>query len=343
MRSRYSAFAVGEAAYLLTTWHPTTRPGGASSGARGGSGSRCRRRRAAACSRPRAPSASAPTPTRGCSRSAARFVRDAGPLVLPRRDLGSAHGRPHLRRRALGVLGAAGGRRHRAGRGRPRPRQPRPRPEVVAGTVREVEAYGNLPRQKGEWWAAAGRPRRTPAHRGPGARRLLARQPVLRPVAGGRRGGRPGGRGFLVWNIDYRPSTDPLARRRWMPPRPTTTCSRGASPTGSTRRGCRSWGTPPAGTGAVAGLPRQPSAGAPGRGRRGRSRRRGGAGAGGRTGGRGPPRLGAGAVQALLGGARRTRCRSATPSPTRRPAPHRGPRQVRARARRRPGADQPEP
>ncbi|GAA1640035.1 YchJ family protein [Georgenia ruanii] len=26
MRSRYSAFAVGDAAYLLGTWHPTTRP-----------------------------------------------------------------------------------------------------------------------------------------------------------------------------------------------------------------------------------------------------------------------------------------------------------------------------
>lgn len=26
MRSRYSAFAVGDAAYLLTTWHPRTRP-----------------------------------------------------------------------------------------------------------------------------------------------------------------------------------------------------------------------------------------------------------------------------------------------------------------------------
>jgi SEC-C motif domain protein len=26
MRSRYAAFAVGEAAYLLTTWHPLTRP-----------------------------------------------------------------------------------------------------------------------------------------------------------------------------------------------------------------------------------------------------------------------------------------------------------------------------
>jgi SEC-C motif-containing protein len=26
MRSRYSAFAVGDAAYLLATWHPGTRP-----------------------------------------------------------------------------------------------------------------------------------------------------------------------------------------------------------------------------------------------------------------------------------------------------------------------------
>lgn len=26
MRSRYSAFAVGDAAYLLATWHPETRP-----------------------------------------------------------------------------------------------------------------------------------------------------------------------------------------------------------------------------------------------------------------------------------------------------------------------------
>lgn len=26
MRSRYSAFAVGDAAYLLTSWHPASRP-----------------------------------------------------------------------------------------------------------------------------------------------------------------------------------------------------------------------------------------------------------------------------------------------------------------------------
>lgn len=27
MRSRYSAFAVGDADYLMRTWHPSTRPG----------------------------------------------------------------------------------------------------------------------------------------------------------------------------------------------------------------------------------------------------------------------------------------------------------------------------
>lgn len=32
MRSRYSAFAVGDAAYLLRTWHPTTRPAGVETG-----------------------------------------------------------------------------------------------------------------------------------------------------------------------------------------------------------------------------------------------------------------------------------------------------------------------
>ena len=28
MRSRYSAYATGNAAYLLATWHPSTRPAG---------------------------------------------------------------------------------------------------------------------------------------------------------------------------------------------------------------------------------------------------------------------------------------------------------------------------
>jgi len=27
MRSRYTAFAIGDAAYLLASWHPDTRPG----------------------------------------------------------------------------------------------------------------------------------------------------------------------------------------------------------------------------------------------------------------------------------------------------------------------------
>lgn len=32
MRSRYSAFVLGEAAYLLRTWHPRTRPGSVDTG-----------------------------------------------------------------------------------------------------------------------------------------------------------------------------------------------------------------------------------------------------------------------------------------------------------------------
>lgn len=32
MRSRYSAFAVGDATYLLRTWHPTTRPASVETG-----------------------------------------------------------------------------------------------------------------------------------------------------------------------------------------------------------------------------------------------------------------------------------------------------------------------
>ena len=33
MRSRYSAFALGDGGYLLRTWHPTTRPAGVETGA----------------------------------------------------------------------------------------------------------------------------------------------------------------------------------------------------------------------------------------------------------------------------------------------------------------------
>jgi SEC-C motif-containing protein len=32
MRSRYCAFAVGDAAYLLRTWHPSSRPPGVETG-----------------------------------------------------------------------------------------------------------------------------------------------------------------------------------------------------------------------------------------------------------------------------------------------------------------------
>ena len=82
---------------------------------------------------------------------------------------------------------------------------PAPRPKVAEGTTRMVEPYGDLPGQEGEWWL--------PATSG-----LL---PVVVLVHGGY--WRPGydlgledavaadlaGRGFLVWNLDYRPSSEP--------------------------------------------------------------------------------------------------------------------------------------
>ncbi len=82
---------------------------------------------------------------------------------------------------------------------------PAPRPKVAAGTTRLVEPYGDLPHQAGEWWVPP-----TPG--------LL---PTLVLVHGGY--WRPGydlgledavaadlaGRGFLVWNLDYRPSSEP--------------------------------------------------------------------------------------------------------------------------------------
>ncbi len=85
----------------------------------------------------------------------------------------------------------------------------RSRPRVVAGTVREVEAYGPEPLQRGEWWLPPGV---TDHHR---------RLPTVLLVHGGY--WRPGydrsledavaadlaGRGHLVWNVDYRASDVP--------------------------------------------------------------------------------------------------------------------------------------
>ena len=110
------------------------------------------------------------------------------------------------RRRALGLLGAAGvGLAGLAGAvevvG-----SFAPRPKVAKGTVREVEAYGDLPRQKGEWWVppnAADGPLPTVVLVHGGYWRdgfdLSLEDAVAADLAA---------RGFLVWNIDYRPSSD---------------------------------------------------------------------------------------------------------------------------------------
>jgi len=87
-------------------------------------------------------------------------------------------------------------------------RGPAPRPRVAAGTVRTKERYGDHPRQVGQWWLPPGDP-------GSG---LL---PTVVLVHGGYwRAGYDrtledaiaadlAARGHLVWNVDYRPSTEP--------------------------------------------------------------------------------------------------------------------------------------
>ena len=111
------------------------------------------------------------------------------------------------RRRALGVLGAAGAAvagvvasvRALAG--------PAPRARVAEGTVREVEQYGDLPRQKGEWWLPPGAgeaplPTVVLVHGGywRSSYDLSLEDAVAADLAG---------RGYLVWNVDYRPSDEP--------------------------------------------------------------------------------------------------------------------------------------
>jgi len=78
---------------------------------------------------------------------------------------------------------------------------------VVAGTTHEAEAYGSLPRQVGEWWvppgAGEGRlPTVVLVHGGYWRSNfdLTLEDAVAADLAA---------RGFLVWNVDYRPSSDP--------------------------------------------------------------------------------------------------------------------------------------
>lgn len=83
-----------------------------------------------------------------------------------------------------------------------------PKPRIAAGTSRDPEEYGTLRRQRGEWWlpaeAAAGRPLPTVVLVHGGFWRagydLGLEDAVAADLAG---------RGYLVWNVDYRPSADP--------------------------------------------------------------------------------------------------------------------------------------
>ena len=110
------------------------------------------------------------------------------------------------RRRVLGLLGvagvgAAGLVELRRGAG-----SPGPPPKVAAGTTRLVETYGSGPRQLGEWWVPPQRTGLLPTvvlvHGGfwRGSYDLHLEDALAADLAG---------RGFLVWNIDYRPSEDP--------------------------------------------------------------------------------------------------------------------------------------
>ncbi len=111
------------------------------------------------------------------------------------------------RRRALGVFAGLGAALAGFGGLLKSLTSPAPRAKVVEGTTRTPEPYGPERRQSGEWWL----PPRAPA----GA------LPTVVLIHGGywRAGFGPdledavaadlAGRGFLVWNVDYRSSSDP--------------------------------------------------------------------------------------------------------------------------------------
>ena len=79
-------------------------------------------------------------------------------------------------------------------------------PDVAEGVVRTVDVYGPEPRQDGQWWVPAGASGRLPTvvlvHGGywrDGFSRSLEDDVAADLV----------GRGFLVWNLDYRSSDEP--------------------------------------------------------------------------------------------------------------------------------------
>lgn len=81
-----------------------------------------------------------------------------------------------------------------------------PDAKVVEGTARLVESYGSSSRQKGEWWVPPGRTSRGAlvvlVHGGywRDTYDLSLEDAVAADLAG---------HGYLVWNIDYAPSSDP--------------------------------------------------------------------------------------------------------------------------------------
>jgi acetyl esterase/lipase len=110
------------------------------------------------------------------------------------------------RRRALGALGALAAGVAGLGAALRGAAGPAPAPRVASGTARRREAYGDDPRQVGEWWVPPGASDTLPVvvlvHGGywRAAFDLTLEDAVAADLAG---------RGFLVWNIDYRPSDHP--------------------------------------------------------------------------------------------------------------------------------------
>lgn len=80
-----------------------------------------------------------------------------------------------------------------------------PRPKLAAGTTRFVEPYGDLLRQQGEWWLPSGAAGPLPTvvlvHGGywRAGYDMSLEDAVAADLSA---------RGFLVWNIDYRPASD---------------------------------------------------------------------------------------------------------------------------------------
>ena len=111
----------------------------------------------------------------------------------------SSKGTPMTRRRALGLFGVLGAGVAGLTAAVRSATSPAPRPQVSAGTTRTVEAYGDLPRQRGEWWVPPGASGPLPTvvlvHGGywRAGFDLTLEDAVAADLAT---------RGYLVWNID---------------------------------------------------------------------------------------------------------------------------------------------